>query len=343
MKITKLYPPKYNGFVTDLPIKAQTLFGAFANNYVELFEEESFEKFIKLFDSGKISSAFPAIKINDKEILFLPKPYLRKLKTDNEQEDNLNSKKKLKKIRWVSFEAMKLLSNSITKQGDEFFHSVDFNKDFSLIGNEFLILPSELDSALIDFLSNVNFYQQKSTIRVSMPRFGDDSQPFDQEELCLAYYKMTNHSDMKIVEIQTFLYFFEEIQENSIFEAIKALLCDNGIGGKRNLGKGYFQRIETVELTYFDNINPKCYLLVSSIFPKKEELPFIKQYDINIDDGFITMNFATTLKKDEVFLIKEGAIIENKINGKILSQNWNNKTLYRYGKAFLLPLGGSNE
>ena len=312
----------------------------FGNNYVELFGDDKSGDFLKIFENGKISSIFPAIRIDDKEIFFLPKPFLGKQINESNDDGNeeLIAKKKLKKIRWLSFEAMSHLSKSILKDGDEFFHNVDFNQEFTIIGNEFLILPSELDLELKDLLSKINFYQQNSTIRVNVARFGDDSIPFDQEEMSFSFFELKNNGE--ISKIRAFLYFFEEMIDDINFEAVKNLLCDNGIGGKRNLGKGNFEAIETIESDFFQLKNPECFLLLSGMIPQKEELPFIKTYETAIDDGFITYGSATSLKKDRVFYIKEGAILDKKVVGKITEQDFVSGKLYRYGKAFLLPLGG---
>ena len=81
--------------------------------------------------------------------------------------------------------------------------------------------------------------------------------------------------------------------------------------------------------------------MLSNLIPQKKELKNILSYDTGIDDGFITFGYASTLKKDALFFIKEGAIIDSEITGKICKQKFNDKIIYRYGKAFLLPLGGA--
>ena len=342
MKITKLYPPKNNSFVLDdLPFRSQTLFGALANCYVSLFGAVNFPEFLKLFEQGKIGSIFPALKINEQEIFFLPKPFLSRHRLEDDDQESI-SKKKIKKIRWLSIDAMKFLGNSLKNIDNEFFHSVDFLKDFSLIGNEFLIMKNELKSEIIDRISNISFYKKSDTVRVNVARFGEDSTPFDQSEINFCDTEIKMLDDEKI-KLKMFLYFPEDIETNNKWNAAKQLFAEEGIGGKRNLGKGWFEKIETSEISFNLQQNPKIYLLLSNLIPQKEELKNILSYNTGTDDGFITFGYASTLKKDAVFYLKEGSVIDSEIFGKIIPQKFNDKTIYRYGKAFLLPLGGLNE
>ncbi|MBC8489717.1 MAG: hypothetical protein H8D45_27170 [Bacteroidetes bacterium] len=232
MKITKLYPPKHNNFVLDdLPFHSLTLFGAMANCYVSLFGSESFPEFISLFEIGKISSIFPALKINDKEILFLPKPYLAKQK--DKKYDEYISKKKIKKIRWLSLASIKQLGISIQQNGNDYFHSVDFLKDFTLIGNEFLITKNELTPEIVEKISLLSFYKKTDTVRVNVARFGQESIPFPQAEI---RFIDASNEEMKI---KLFLYFLEDM-DNKKWNATKDLFADEGIGGERNLCKRWF-------------------------------------------------------------------------------------------------------
>lgn len=337
MKLTKLYPPKNNSFVLDdLPFRSMTLFGALANCYVNLFGAENFSEFLSIFEKGKIGSIFPALKINDQEIFFLPKPYLSRQKIENDDLEFI-SKKKIKKIRWLSIDAMKLLGNSIKQIDDEFLHSVNFLKDFSLIGKEFLIMKNELTPEIIARISAISLYRKTDTVRVNVARFGDDSTPFDQSEISFIDKKIEIKKD-EFIEIKSFLYFPENIADNDKWIATKQLFSEEGIGGKRNLGKGWFEKIETEELLFEFPQNPKLYLLLSNLIPQKDELKNILYYDTGTDDGFITFGYTSTLKKDSLFYLKEGSIIDSEISGKIVPQKFKDKTIYRYGKAFLLPL-----
>jgi CRISPR-associated protein Csm4 len=337
MKITKLYPPQNNGFVMDeLPFKAQTLFGALANCYVSLFGGENFIEFLKYFENGKIGSIFPAIRVNEKEIFFLPKPYIAKIPTNKENGNDI-SKKKIKKIRWLSFAAMKLLSDSIQNIDGEFYHSIDFMNDLITVGNEFLITKDDLEAVTISKLQDLNFYKHNETIRVHVARFGEDSTPFDQKEISFLNTKISLENNESL-DIQTFLYFPEDIAEDNNWEATKNLFAEEGIGGKRNLGKGYFEKIVSAEIVWGKPIEPKLYLLLSNLIPQKEELKNIINYDTGFDDGFITFGYASTFKKDALFYLKEGSIINSEIEGKIVPQEFKENKIYRYGKALLLPI-----
>lgn len=342
MKITKLYPPKNNSFILDeLPFRSMTLFGALANCFINLFGSKNFPEFLSLFESCKIGSVFPALKINDQEIFFLPKPFLSRHRLEDEEQESI-SKKKIKKIRWLSIEAMRFLGNSIKKIDNEFSHSVDFRKDFSLIGNEFLIMKNELKSEIIARISNISFYQKSDTVRVNVARFGEDRTPFEQNEISFSDKKIEIIKD-DFINVKSFLYFPEDIENNNKWMATKQLFSDEGIGGKRNLGKGWFEKIETEELPLELTQNPILYLLLSNLIPTKEELQNVLFYETGIDDGFITFGYASTMKKDPLFYLKEGSVIDSEISGKIVPQNFRDKTIYRYGKAYLFPLGGINE
>ena len=60
------------------------------------------------------------------------------------------------------------------------------------------------------------------------------------------------------------------------------------------------------------------------------------------EEGFITYGYASTVKKDPIFVIEEGSIVNKKIEGKIIKQKFKDKSIYRYGKVITLPLGGFN-
>jgi len=337
MKITKLYLPGNNSFVIDdLPFRSQTLFGALANCFVSLFGAENFSEFLSFFDKGKIGSVFPALRINEKEIFFFPKPYLAKYRIDSENDDS-HSKKKVKKIKWFSVEAMKFLANTIRESSGEFFHSVDFDKDFALIGQEFLIMKNELPSEIVEMIKDISFYKISDIVRVNVTRFGEDSKPFEQTEIGFCDTKIKIREGENIA-LKMFLYFPEDIEANDKWEAAKQLFLDEGIGGKRNLGKGWFEKMEMAEIDFDLAKSPKLFLLLSNLIPQKEELKNILNYDIGKDDGFITFGYASTFKKDTIFYLREGSVLTSRIEGKIVSQQFKDKTIYRYGKAFLLPL-----
>ena len=150
-------------------------------------------------------------------------------------------------------------------------------------------------------------------------------------------------SEEQKIKLKLFLYFPEDIEANDKWEATKQLFAEEGIGGRRNLGKGWFEKVDTSEMPFEFPQNPKLYLLLSNLIPQKTELKNILSYDTGTDDGFITFGYASTLKKDSLFYLKEGSVINSDISGKIVPQKFNDKTIYRYGKAFLLPLGGVNE
>lgn len=344
MKINKLYPPKHNSFVfDDLPIHASTLFGALANYYVNLYGSDSFKDFISLFDKGKISSILPALKVNENEIFFLPKPFLSKQKSE-EGDKEFIFKKKIKKIRWLSVDATEKLGNSIKKIGNDYLHSVDFINDFTMIGNKFLITKNELDPKIAEKIAPIPLYKKTNSVKVNVSRFGADSNPFDQSEISFTDSQLKVNNEDFAINVKLFLYFLEDMEaDNEKWNATKSLFADEGIGGKRNLGKGYFEKIETTEFQFENPDNPKLYLLTSNIIPQKNELENILNYETGIDDGFITYGYASTMKKDPLFFLKEGTVISSLIEGKITSQNFFDKTIYRYGKALLLPLGGKNE
>lgn len=342
MKITKLHPPQNNSYVLDeLPFRALTLFGALANCHTYLFGSNSFDQFLALFDAGKISSIFPGLTVDGKDIFFLPRPFLGKEQTETFSDKEIFSKKKNKKIRWLSTGAMQNLGKTITEKNGEFYHRIDFNNDFCTIGNEFLILKDELDPEILARLSTMPIYQKDEIMKVSVPRWGDDSVPFTQKEI--SFTDEVIQCSGKQLKIKAFIYFFDDVVESENWIATKQLLADEGIGGKRSLGKGFFDAVETNEIPMEISKHPKLYLLLSNLIPRKEELRNILSYETGVDDGFITFGCATTEKKDTVFYLKEGSIIRNNIIGTLLPQPFKESTIYRYGKALLFPLGGMNE
>lgn len=346
MKIIKLYPPNNNSYAIDEPcFGSKSLFGALANNFVLLYGSDTFDEFFQFFEKElKISSIFPALKFGEKEIFFIPKPYIHFNNPTQEEKSELHNRKKAKKIKWISFGVLKKIKENIKQEKDDYFHTVNLVKDPELmqIGNEFIVckdeLPAEIDAKQI---AEIKLYEKYPTPRVYTPRFGADSVPYEQIQISFSNQKI------KGMLFQTFLYFLSEnTPTDKRWASTLELLSDEGIGGQRNLGKGWFENKKIDEFNLFEangNNDKKLNMLISDYIPTKEELSKIISYNTGIDDGFITYGSATPYKKGRLMFITSASIINGNVEGKIIKEEFKGKTIYRYGKAFLIPISEAKD
>jgi CRISPR type III-A-associated RAMP protein Csm4 len=341
MHIIKLYPPKNNSYAIDEPcFGSSSLFGALANNFVLLYGSNTFDEFLQFFDRGlKISSMFPALKLGEKEIFFLPKPYIHFNNPNQEDKLELQNRKKAKKLKWISFGVLNRIKESLKYENGNYFHTLNLVKDPDLIQirDEFVGHKNELPAKIgTEGANRVKLYEKYSAPRVYTPRFGLNSIPFCQNQISFVNRKIED------MTFQLFLYFLcENNPTEKKWTSTLKLFSEEGIGGQRNLGKGWFEKIEFDEFNLLnlpDNNREKLNMLLSNYIPKKDELSKIISYNTDVDDGFITYGSATPYKKGRLMFITSASVVNGNVEGKIIKEEFKGKTIYRYGKAFLIPL-----
>jgi len=340
MKINKLIVPKDNSYyVNEFPIHTTTLFGALANSYVKLYGENNFNDFLAIFEfnNAKISSVFPFIRTKEKDLLFFPRPLIP---YRSKEKENINiNRKKLDSIKWVSMDVLNKLSSRIIKYKDQLYHEFDYLNECDSLNDTFLILRDELSKNDKEEINNNLKIEENIKTRVLTNRIGlENNVPFKIK--CYRFENRKNLSEKYSIN----MFFLEDgIEEDKKWIATKNLLLDEGLGGKRNIGGGHFMDIKTTEFSININEKNEYGMLCSAFIPNDiSSIDKIVYYDLGNDSGYVTYFFPTKIKKSKLYYFKEGSIVKNGIEGSFKKQKYYNKEIVRYGREFVLPIGGIN-
>ncbi|HCL99011.1 MAG TPA: type III-A CRISPR-associated RAMP protein Csm4 [Fervidobacterium sp.] len=157
--------------------------------------------------------------------------------------------------------------------------------------------------------------------------------------------KITSASEIYYIQLTRYssnagLWFFLDVEdeyEKRIRAAIK-LLGDEGIGGERTIGAGFFEPefTDTKEEYAGDS-----YISLSSFIPKAEECAFLKFYELQERTGFIYSPYESTKKHKIYTMVKEGAILSGKVEGMIVDgtpEDFPYHKVLKYGLAYLVAL-----
>lgn len=131
--------------------------------------------------------------------------------------------------------------------------------------------------------------------------------------------------------------------ENKFYVTIR-LMAEEGIGGDRTVGKGFFKPPEFTEIDIDLPKNSQAYISLSLFSPTEDELKkidFSKSfYQLVTRSGYVYSPMCRSLRKKSVRMFKEGSVFNSLIIGKVVEvtpENFNSHRVYRYGIAFSLP------
>lgn len=323
---------------------SDSLFSVLINN-LSLIEPNKIDGVIQKFENGEntISSMFMGLKINDdktnseSDVYFLPRPNL------NIIGPNLFASKELKNIKYISIKALHKYSKNIHCENSNL---EVLEKDYIILENKFLLLGEEIqyisgDVFSMGELKKINFIKTKEKPRVTVDRlFGNnDNNFYYSNELNI----FKNNSRYISIEPFYFALIKGNLDENLL--ASINLLVDEGIGGKRSIGFGGFKSLQILEPVkdFLKESNSEYYYNLSVISPSKEEIESLLAYALDKRSGYVYSEGGTSLKKPEIYVIREGSLFKNRVEGKIIDlspSNFNDHPIYLNGKAFLLGLGG---
>lgn len=321
-------------------IHSDTLFSAIINAHNLLYGQSETNNFIQLFKDRKIiiSSAFYLIEILkennlQKRIFFLPK-ICGKIQSNQEDEKKnyIAQKKRLKKIKFVSLDLFKEMLRNAYKNNDEIKFDIDL-KDMPKIDEKFLITEQEDDI----FYKDIKPYTLLEAPKVSL-KMNADNELFYEADIKL------NSGKNQSFEWRTHFYFLYESSLNSSeekrFLASIKLLADEGIGGKRTTGAGWFEGIEFLNDFNWD-LKGNYQTNLSLVSPLNDNLKNIAAYDSFVRGGsYVYFGKNTEEQKKNIRLIKEGAIFYNEINGDLIEVGSINGTkIYQNGINFGLSFG----
>jgi CRISPR type III-A-associated RAMP protein Csm4 len=309
---------KSNLATTSAVAHSDTLFSSLINNYSQFQSKSETDAFVGDFLSGltKVSSMNYYIKTSQSTVYFLPLPLSYKT-----QSLNHDYFKALKKIEYISTGAWE----SITNVEDFFNLSICV-----IIQGKFVLLKKEL--------ANIDYTQIEIFNKLTQPKIPiRDSSP----EATIYFETDIEIADNKNIgsELTIGFYFLYESTAETRLKNATNYLGLNGIGGGRSTGSGVLSAPEFDDVADFDfaSLKSTSFCNISLIIPNdNSEFEQIDIYEVAVRGGR-NMDYG---KQKFVRMLYEGAIIKSKIEGQIVKTgiDENGNSIYRYGKAFLLPV-----
>jgi CRISPR-associated protein Csm4 len=128
--------------------------------------------------------------------------------------------------------------------------------------------------------------------------------------------------------------------EREILAAIR-LLGDEGLGGERTYGFGYFE--PTFVEVKDDEKDSDEYLLLSLYSPSQEDdlKDSLLGYDFVERGGYVYSIYSSDIKKRRIRMLVEGSVFRKKLRGTVVDvtpEGFDGHRVLRYGVAFLKPL-----
>lgn len=345
MKVFKFYPKNRSKFhfgsshgKLEETFSSDKLFSALNNCAVLLYGSGEENKVLDFLHNCRISSLYPGIqsfnmeKQEMAEMFFFPRPMLPQ---EFVEDKDLQTHKKEKKIRYISIGAFKHLNKFWQAKG-----RCEFNmSDLKAFGGVFACTAEELQAlGLNEDYENIKLMNFDAKPRVVISRFDDHSENFFyQEEGEVIYHQKDN------ILLRPFMYFCIDGERDSSLTAVIRLVADEGLGGKRSQGMGYFEEVLEDELP--DELfsgEGQYYMNISTVYPGKEEVDDLEYYELVERSGYIYSQFGRPFRKKRVRLIREGSIFSRKIKGQIIDirpEAFKEHSVFLNGKAFLIPLG----
>lgn len=286
---------------TDVIIHSDTLFSAFCNGYLLLYGKTKLEELLQRFLTNNPPFLISSAFPFWKSKLYFPIPY-----------NQIPKEKKIKKILFIEKEGFeKLLDGEKIEEVAENFKTIpDINAK-----EEEKRTP----------------WQIITTPRVGLSRL--NNHPGDR------YF----HFGEVFYKENSGLFFLLDFKDDSLkkeFDAVFRLLGDEGIGGDRTVGKGFYE-------PEFGQINinlPDCesVITLSLYSPSESELFDIKDgyYEIIERKGYIYSPYNQSLRRKSIRMFKEGSVFKTKKKGRIVDitpEIFNFHKIYRYGLCCALP------
>lgn len=348
MKVFKFYPgnkAKFHFGDSKAKLKSDfssdQLFSAIFNNLVTFFGvKEDIKEELKRI---KFSSLFYGIKISKKngasyELFFLPCP-LAPIKKRGEKPD-LRIGNLIKKIEFLSFAAFEHLIK--TWDNEEKFFDFDLSR-LEVIEGRFACLPEELQFSNLTLQDkrDIELFTQEAKPRVTVLR------NYGKAEAHNFYYQEeieVNYNGIDDYMLTPFMYFICDGEISTNLRAAIRLMADEGLGGKRSLGMGLFDKVleEDWNKDIFAEREAPYYLNLSCVFPQREEAIKAVYYKLTERSGYIHSQQGKAFRKKRARLFKEGSIFKAKISGELLdlSPDWfDDHEVFLDGRAFLIPIG----
>lgn len=310
---------------TSVAPHSDTLFSAIIRTVAQISTRETTDRLVDEFRNGNIqvSSVNFCLEYNGNYIYFLPKPICAGLEEEQEY-------KRIRKIKFVSKE---ILDNGyIPKQWLD-------SSTCTIIQDQFVIAKNEMKNLMDEDAKHQHIYSISSSPKVKVHTTEITDKLYNQsnveigglnlgnEKALVHYYFLLNTKSSLNAEM-----------DNWLSSAIN-LLPETGIGGERSTGCGNIASIERGNNIDFSPAENSSFLSLSLIAPQKKEENSYIYFDL-ITRGGRHIGYKQKHLKT-IRLIKEGAVLHEKVLGKIVDitpKEGADIPYLRNGMAFLIPL-----
>lgn len=332
-----------NGHLNET-FSSDRLFSALTNNIRLMYGTERIADFVSLVEGNKLgfSSACFGLEflpkgesLEKRVIYFLPRPKIDIYFSN----DTYRSYKEFKKIEYVSINLFKRFSASWNREKDAV---IIVPEDVRIVSKKFALLKEELAGISIEvneweFLSFMTHHVQPG---VEVNRLNSKSENyFTREDIVIRYQETKNYV------IKPFFYFYVNGEIPDYVRAAIQILADEGVGGRRSSGRGFFQNVELVDSPHHFPDDGPMLMTLSTYFPKRDEVDTLYSYELEKRNGYIYSRYGTSLRKKSILTIREGSLLKDEVEGQILDikpVRFPDHPVYFYGKPLLVGFGGDS-
>lgn len=290
-----------------------------------------------------ISSMFMGLELNNKSretikrIFFVRKPIAPIIKQHRSNTD-LEDRKAQKRIEYISEEVLKQILASFKREEGVFEY--DMSKDI-ILGGKYAVSRAEMEGIpekFVRIFEKGSFINNHTTPSIIVQRESGGS-----EDIFFREFLQINRITIDGFELKPFMYFNLRGTIDKKLETVFNLLCDEGIGGERSTGCGWFEGIEIAEHDGLKE-NGEFYITLSAVYPHENDMDKLLSYMLEDRRGYVFSAGGTSIRKPYYRLLAEGSIFKGgKVKG--LVDTYENPALghpvYIYGKPFLVGFGGN--
>jgi len=326
-------------------VHSDTFFNAWLNAYVLLYGSQSVSDVLHVFQTGdcRISSAFHFVDVYRQEacqstLYFVPKPLLRRLPDEGKEATDGSIKKRIKKLKYLSLDLLHaLLANvSVDAEGE-----VRFSTDLlerTIFADEYAIHETDIPVELLEHWTEIKKLQFRYFIdspKVVMNRLSAKSDDVFYQTDCLLNWQRCGDW-----EFRPGFYFLmkppDDIQYANRLSAALNLMADEGLGGERSSGGGFFEQVEQANFCW--ELTGAYAMLLSLVLPgATDNLEQIINYQAIVRGGYVG---TTGIRKKQTRMVSEGSIIKLPFEGSVIVDSPTaSPASYRYGKAVYLQFG----
>ena len=258
----------------------------------------------------RISSAFPFYRDTNDITYYFPKPIISQDRIFPISEADYPLRKKLKKLNFIPLDWILKIINGET---------------IEVTAQEIENIKEKLKK----------LFKTHTIPKVALDRITQDSNLFHFGELHFSKGGLFILVDFKDEDMR------------SAFEGLLKFLGDEGLGGKRTAGYGFFD-VETDSFELNLPENPPKYMLLSLYWPSEKERDNLNlkesSYQLIRRTGWFLLNDGRSLKRRPLWMFKEGSILNTEpIGGRanVTPNSLDSGKVYRFGYALSLPMAGS--